>query len=116
MSTLFSFLFVPMPNHQLIAGSTACQVELHSWGAPSQVEFDQAEESMHVASHDYSEGPNFKMLDLNFDRRVTISNDIKDLVGEILWRMKSIMRVQRCHTVAGMANLCKAKVLPHAEC
>ena len=61
------------------------------------------------------EGPNFKILGLNFDCKLTMGDAIDDLVGEMRWRIKSILRAQRYHTVADMINLYKAKVLSYAE-
>ena len=103
------------PNHDLFIASQTCQAELHSWGAANQVEFDPAKESMHVVSHYCPEGPNFKILGLNFDCKLTMGDAIDDLVGEMRWRIKSILRAQRYHTVADMINLYKAKVLSYAE-
>ena len=40
---------------------------------------------------------------------------IEDLVGEMRWRVRSILRVQRYHSVTGIINLYKAKVLSYAE-
>ena len=94
----------------------ACQTELHAWGRASQVEFDQKKESMHVVSHLWPEGANFKILGLNFDFRLTMRDAIDDLFGDLWWRIKAIVRVRRYHSVAGMILLYKAKVLSLAEC
>ena len=40
---------------------------------------------------------------------------INDLVGEMRWRIKSILRVQRYYNVAGMIDLYKATVRSYAE-
>ena len=98
-----------------MAANKACQVELHSWGRANQVEFDPKKESMHVVSHYSPEGPNFKILGLNFDCRLIMCDAIVDLVTEMRWRVRSILRAQRYNTVTGMMNLYKAKVLSYAE-
>ena len=103
------------PNEQVMAANKACQVELHSWGKANQVEFDPKKESMHVVSHYSPEGPNFNILGLNFDCRLIMCDAIVDLVTEMRWRVRSILRAQRYNTVTGMMNLYKAKVLSYAE-
>ena len=45
-----------------------------------KVEFDPAKESMHVVSHYCPEDPNFKILRLNFDCKLTMGDAIDDLV------------------------------------
>ena len=70
---------------------------------------------MHVVSHLWPEGANFKILGLNFDCRLTMRDTIEDLVGELRWRIKAIVRVRRYHSVAGMILLYKAKVLSFVE-
>ena len=98
------------PNTNLMEANKACQTELHAWGRASQVEFDQKKESMHVVSHLWPEGANFKILGLNFDCRLTMRDAIEDLFGELRWRIKAIVRVRRYHSVAGMILLYKATV------
>ena len=68
------------PNHELITDSKACQVEVRSWGAASQVEFDPAQESMDVVLHYCTEGPNFKILEMNCDCILIMSDAANELV------------------------------------
>ena len=44
-----------------------------------------------------------------------MNDAIIDLVGEMRWRVRAILRVQRMHSITGMMNLYKAKVLSYAE-
>ena len=115
---LNAFRASPMktPNTQLMDANKACQAELHAWGRASQVEFDPKKESTHVVSHVCPEGNNFKILGLNFDCRLTMSDAIEDLVGEMRWRIKAIMRARRFHSTTAMVHMYKAKVLSYAEC
>ena len=99
-----------------MAANNACQVEFHYWGIANQVEFDLKKESMHDVSHHSPEGTNFKILGLNFDYRIIMRDAVGDLVGEMRWRVRSILRVQRYHSVTGIINMYKAKVLSCAEC
>ena len=114
---LNAFRAFPMAtaNAHLQEATRACQAELHCWGRANQVEFDPKKESTHVVSHHSPEGPNFKILGLNFDCRLTMNDAIIDLVGEMRWRVRAILRVQRMHSITGMMNLYKAKVLSYAE-
>ena len=90
---------LPAPNASLMAANIACQVELHSWGRANQVEFDVNKESMHAVSHHSPKGTNIKILELNFDCRLIMRDAIEDLVGEMRWRVRSILRVQRYHSI-----------------
>lgn len=103
------------PNEQAMAANKACLVELHSWGNANPVEFDPKKKTMHVVSHYSPGGPNFNILRLNFDCRLIMCDAIVDLVTEMLWRARSILRAQRYNTVTEMMNLYKAKVLSYTE-
>ena len=55
------------------------------------------------------------ILGINFYCRLTMNDAIIDLVGEMRWRVKAIMKAQRFNSVLGMVNLYKAKVLSYVE-
>ena len=89
-------------NDVAIGAAEACQQELHKWGRANQVQFDQKKESLHIVSHYCPVGSNFKILGLNFDCRLIMGDAISGLVSEMRWRVKSILRTQRYHTVASI--------------
>ena len=103
------------PNASVMAANNACQIELHSWCKTNKLEFDSNKESTHNASHHSPAGTNFKILGLNVDCRLIRRDAVEDLVGEMRWRVRSILRAQPHHSVTGIINLYKAKVLSYAE-
>ena len=103
------------PNCSLMEANKACQAELHAWGKANQVEFDPKKESIHVISHLCPQGDNFKILGINFDCRLTMRDAIEDLVGEMRWRIKAIMRARRFHSTTAMVHMYNAKVLSYGE-
>ncbi len=54
-------------------------------------------------------------MGLNFDCRLTMCDAVADLVGEMRWRVRSVLRAQRYHNTTGVMNLYKSKVLSYAE-
>ena len=77
-------------------------------GKPNQIRF---EKNNHVISHVRTEGDNFKILRLNFDCKLTMRAAIEDLVGEMIWRVKVIMRARRFRLVITMIHMYKATVV-----
>ena len=105
-----------VPNGEVLAEGKRCQQELHAWGRANQVEFDPKKESLHVLSHHEPAGCNFKILSIDFDCRLTMADAVSVLVSDLRWKVRSILRAQRCQSVRGMINLYKSKVLSYAEC
>ena len=100
-------------NDVAIGAAEACQQELHKWGRANQVQFDPKKESLHIVSHYCPVGSNFKILGLNFDCRLIMGDAISGLVSEMRWRVKSILRTQRYHTVANIVHLYTGNVLSY---
>ena len=95
-----------IPNDVAIETAEACQRELHKY---------PKKESLHIISHYCPVGSNFKILGLNFDCRLIIRDAILGLTSEMRWRVRSILRTQRYHTIANPLHLHKAKVLSYCE-
>ena len=60
------------------------------------------------------ETTNFKIFARNFDCRLIMRDATRDLVKHMLHKMRSILRMQWCHSITGIINLNRANLLYYA--
>ena len=102
-------------NSEIYSETARCQKKLHAWGRANRVAFDPGKESQHVISHHAPDGPNFKILAVLCDCRLTMAAAIHELVGECRWKLRALRRVGRFHSVLDPVDLYKSQVLSSIE-
>jgi hypothetical protein len=70
---------------------------------------------MHVLSVSDPHGPNFKLLGVNFDCMLDMTDAIADVVTEAGWKMKSLLRTKRFYNDAELVLLYKSHLLSFLE-
>ena len=103
------------PNHQILKCAESCQKELHTWGRANQVTFDPGKESMHVVSRTEPEGHNFKLLGINFDCSLDMSDAVNDVVIDAGWKLRTLLRTRRFYSDADLVMLYKTHLLAYLE-
>ena len=93
----------------------SCQKELHSWGLANQVEFDPGKESSHILSRNKPLGPNFKILGVEFDCKLIMSDTVHSLAVNARWKLTSILRTGKFLTGLQMVDIYKAQLLSFLE-
>ena len=104
-----------MDNAEALAEGRSCQSELHRWGRANGVTFDPGKESMHILSRTDPLGEAFKILGVSFDVKLIMEEAVLKLAAEAGWRIRTILRAQRFHTVAELVHLYKSQVLSYLE-
>ncbi len=66
-----------------------CQEELHSWGRSNQIQFDPSKESMHVVARRDAQGPDFKILGVEFDCELLMGGAVRDTPTSGRWKLKT---------------------------
>jgi hypothetical protein len=102
-------------NDEIVESCTRCQRELHAWGRANGVSFDPAKESMHVLSRTDPFGDSFRILGVLFDCKLTMAQSVNALHREASWRLRTLLRVQRFHTVSELVHLFKSQIWSHIE-
>ena len=103
------------PNKNIFDDMRMCQNDLHSWGRANQVAFDPAKESMHILAHRSGEGPNFRLLGVNFDNELSMRDAVNEIVGEGAWKIGTILRTQKFFNDGELVNLYKSNLLSYLE-
>ena len=93
----------------------ACQRALHRWGGANRVQFDASKESMHVLDRRQPEGDGFGLLGVEFDEALEMHKEIDELATRCHWKLRTLLRSQRCFTVSQLVDQYKAHVLPFVE-
>ena len=93
----------------------SCQDELHTWGRANQVVFDPAKESQHILCLRDPVGESFRLLGLIFDGTLEMDEAINELVTEVGWKLRTLLRTQRYYTDAELILLYKAQLLSFIE-
>lgn len=57
----------------------------------------------------------FKMLGVIFDGALTMQGAIDELVGEAIWKLKTLIRTKRFYTDAELVMLYKSHLLSYME-
>ena len=74
-------------------------------GAANQVAFDAGKESLHILSLSEPSGTGFKLLGLNFDEELTMSDAVAELVAAAGWKLRTLLRTHRFYTDADFIML-----------
>ena len=92
-----------------------CQTELHKWGSANSVQFEPTKESFTILSRHSPFGPTFKLLGVDFDPGLSMSDAVLKLHNAGMWRLRSIMKVRRYYDTDEMMCTYKAKILSYLE-
>jgi hypothetical protein len=92
-----------------------CQKELHTWGRANQVVFDAKKESKHILKLQGSEGTSFTLLGVLFDDALSMCDAVGQLVQNVTWKLRTLMRTKRFYTDADLVMLYKAHLLGYIE-
>ena len=92
-----------------------CQRQVHNWGAANRVMFDAAKESMHVLHRQEPMGDNFKILGVLFDTKLQMGAAVHEIVAKGAWKITTLLRSRRYHTMQEMMQLYKSHVLSYLE-
>ena len=111
----FKDFALTVQNATLYEEMRRCQGELHKWGRANQVSFDASKESMHILAFRGGQGPNFRLLGIPFDNGLAMGDAIHEIVGEVSWKMGSILRTTRFFCDRELVNLYKSKLLSFLE-
>ena len=103
------------PTQTMLTDMSKCQKELHAWGSANQVAFDSDKEHMLLLNRQRPYGQQFKLLGVDFDCKLIMSDAVYDLATKCKWKLKSILRTKKFNTSEGLINLYKAQVLSFIE-
>ena len=92
-----------------------CQQELHLWGKANQVEFDPSKESFHILSRVRPHGDSFKMLGVEFDCKLTMTDTVLKLAKDARWKMKAVLRTKKYITGIQLTDVYKSQILSFVE-
>jgi hypothetical protein len=99
----------------MLTAMSGCQKEVHDWGDANQVTFDAAKEHMLILNRQRPHGGGFKLLGVDFDCKLVMSDAVYDLVTQCRWKLKAILRTRRFNSGEGLINLYKAQILSFIE-
>ena len=102
-------------NPEILDKCSECQDSLHSWGRANAVTFDPAKESKHVLSRHDPAGGNFRILGVTFDPKLLMSDCVGEITCSASWRLHTLLRSRRFHTVAELVHLYKSQILSYIE-
>ena len=103
------------PNDTIVAQTMQCQSELHMWGAANRVSFDPVKESMHVISHVDPHGETFRILGVTFDSKLIMATAVQELVTELRWKLRTLLRATRFMSTSEQVLQFKARLLSYVE-
>ena len=102
-------------NAEILTEAKQCQEEVHAWGRGNRVRFDAGKESFHVLHRRRGQGDNFTILGTEFDVALYMHDAAHIVSVEAGWRLKTLLRTRRYHTLREMVNLYKAQVMSYIE-
>ena len=89
---------------------------MHRWGFANQVTFDASKEHFSILSHtDSAEGSSVKLLGINFDTKLQMSEAITECIHEASWRLRTILRTRRFYCDLELVLHFKSHVLSYLE-
>jgi hypothetical protein len=103
------------PNEKIYKCLKNCQADLHDWGKANQVAFDPAKESMHILSTTEPHGNDFKLLGVDFDCALDMTNAVHGLVTDAGWKLRTLLRTRRYDSDAELVILYKGRLLSFLE-
>ena len=92
-----------------------CQSSVHRWGRANQVLFDGSKESFHIIHRLHAVGEDFKLLGVVFDCKLSMHSAVRTTAVEAGWRLRSLLRVRRFHSLAAMVRMYKTHILSYIE-
>ena len=92
-----------------------CQSSLHDWGKANRICFDATKESMHILSRSRPAGAGPKILGINFDTKLVMTDAVDKCVSGASWCLYSLLRTRRFHDDAELVCLFKAHILSYIE-
>ena len=102
-------------NEEVQTAAKNCQKNLHSWGRANQVNFENTKESLHVFSHRFPQGEDFKLLGVHFDCKLAMETAVHKLAGEAHWKLRTLLRAAKYHCDADLVLLYKSRLLGYLE-
>ena len=102
-------------NSSILDEASQCQDELHRWGVANQVSFDPAKGSVHIISHIDPCGAPFRILGVKFDCKLTMATAVQELVVELRWKLRTLLRATRFFSIAEQVLQYKARLLSYIE-
>ena len=102
-------------NADVMKSIDHCQKELHNWGDANQVAFDPDKESKHILSLATPFGKPFKLLGLIFDMQLDMTEATCEVVREVGWKLRNLLRTRRYYCDADLVILYKAHILSFLE-
>ena len=104
-----------LTNAEILAETRGCQEEVHAWGRGNRVAFDADKESFHILHRGRGEGENFTILGTEFDVALNMHDAAHSVSTEAGWRLRTLLRTRRYHSLRQMVNLYKAQVMSYIE-
>ena len=102
-------------NEKVMECLLTWQKELHDWGKANRICFDATKESMHILSRSRPAGAGPKILGINFDTKLLMTDAVDKCVSGASWRLYSLLRTRRFHDDAELVCLFKAHILSYIE-
>ena len=102
-------------NGSIMSELETAQNNLHQWGRANRVCFDAGKESSHVLSHREPAGGNFKILGVNFDCKLLMTDAVMDVAIECGWKLERLLHSKRFFNGKELISLYKAHVLSFIE-
>lgn len=102
-------------NGEVLEEARQCQEEVHAWGRGNRVIFDAGKESFHILHRGRGQGENFVILGTEFDVALDMHSAAHTVSTEAGWRLKTLLRTRRFHSIREMMNIYKAQVLSYIE-
>ena len=96
------------PNEKIYKCLKICQADLHDWGKANQVDFDPAKESMHILPTTEPHGNDFKLLSVDFDCALDMTNAVHGLVTDAGWKLRTLLRTRRYYSDAELVIFYKS--------
>ena len=99
----------------MVTAMENCQAALHHWGAANQVTFDPEKESFHILDLHTPWGSLFKLLGIVFDPKLIMDKACRNVGREARWRLKTLLRTRRFHSIGQILWLYKSHILSYIE-
>ena len=88
---------------------------LFNMGRANGVRLDAAKGSTHVVSRAHPVGSNFRILGVTFDPKLIMDDAVHECAAQAGWRLRTLMRTQRYHTVMELVALFRSQVVSFVD-
>jgi len=102
-------------NDVILADLKKCQTDLHRWGKANRVEFDPAKESFHILGRARPHGESFKLLGVQFDCKLIMTDTVHSLAKDARWKLKAVLRTRKYMTGTQLIDVYKSQILSFVE-